>query len=38
VGERFLHDKRPSLEARVTNPADEIAYNNRDVETACAPT
>ena len=32
VGERFLHDKRPSLEAQVTNLADEIAYNNHDVD------
>ena len=32
VGERFLHDQRPSLEAQVTNLADEIAYNNHDVD------
>lgn len=32
VGERFLHDKRPSLEAQVANLADEIAYNNHDVD------
>ncbi|HUW51697.1 MAG TPA: deoxyguanosinetriphosphate triphosphohydrolase [Sulfuricella sp.] len=32
VGERFLSDRRPSLEAQVTNLADEIAYNNHDVD------
>ncbi|MFA5241829.1 MAG: deoxyguanosinetriphosphate triphosphohydrolase [Sulfuricella sp.] len=32
VGERFLNDQRPSLEAQVTNLADEIAYNNHDVD------
>ncbi|MBZ0106957.1 MAG: deoxyguanosinetriphosphate triphosphohydrolase [Sulfuricella denitrificans] len=32
VGERFLLDQRPSLEAQVTNLADEIAYNNHDVD------
>ena len=32
VGARFLHDKRPSLEAQVANLADEIAYNNHDVD------
>ena len=32
VGERFLHNQRPSLEAQVTNLADEIAYNNHDVD------
>ncbi len=32
MGERFLHDKRPSLEAQVANLADEIAYNNHDVD------
>ncbi|MCL4470430.1 MAG: deoxyguanosinetriphosphate triphosphohydrolase [Sulfuricella sp.] len=32
VGERFLHNRRPSLEAQVTNLADEIAYNNHDVD------
>ncbi len=32
VGERFLQDKRPSLEAQVANLADEIAYNNHDVD------
>ncbi len=32
VGERFLHDRRPSLEAQIANLADEIAYNNHDVD------
>ncbi len=32
VGERFLHNKRPSLEAQIANLADEIAYNNHDVD------
>ena len=32
VGERFLHKQQPSLEAQVTNLADEIAYNNHDVD------
>ncbi|MGP1716622.1 MAG: deoxyguanosinetriphosphate triphosphohydrolase [Methylophilus sp.] len=32
VGERFLHKGSPSLEAQVTNFADEIAYNNHDVD------
>jgi dGTPase len=32
VGERFLNDRRPSMEAQVANLADEIAYNNHDVD------
>ena len=32
LGERFLQDKRPSLEAQLANFADEIAYNNHDVD------
>ena len=32
VGERFMADRRPSLEAQVANLADEIAYNNHDVD------
>ncbi|MGA8863802.1 MAG: deoxyguanosinetriphosphate triphosphohydrolase [Gallionella sp.] len=32
VGERFLNKRRPSLEAQVANLADEIAYNNHDVD------
>jgi len=32
LGERFLHNRRPSLEAQIANLADEIAYNNHDVD------
>ncbi len=32
IGERFLHNRRPSLEAQIANLADEIAYNNHDVD------
>ena len=32
VGERFLKKQRPSLEAQIANLADEIAYNNHDVD------
>jgi len=32
IGERFLQNKRPSLEAQLANFADEIAYNNHDVD------
>ena len=32
VGERFIHKQQPSLEAQVVNLADEIAYNNHDVD------
>ena len=32
VGERFLSKRRPSLEAQIANIADEIAYNNHDVD------
>jgi len=32
VGERFVRKEQPSLEAQVTNLADEIAYNNHDVD------
>ncbi len=32
VGERFLNDRRPALEAQIANLADEIAYNNHDVD------
>jgi dGTPase len=32
LGERFLLGQSPSLEAQVANLADEIAYNNHDVD------
>lgn len=32
VASRFLDDRRPSLEAQICNHADEIAYNNHDVD------
>jgi dGTPase len=32
VGLRFIHKKQPSLEAQLTNIADEIAYNNHDID------
>src|SRR5690606_23447709 len=32
VGERFLKGAQPSLEAQLTNLADEIAYNNHDID------
>ena len=32
LGERFLTGGQPSLEAQVANLADEIAYNNHDVD------
>ncbi len=32
LGERFLHKRSPSLEAQIANLADEIAYNNHDVD------
>jgi dGTPase len=32
VGERFIKKQQPSLEAQVANLADEIAYNNHDVD------
>jgi dGTPase len=32
LGERFLNDLRPSLEAQICNLADEIAYNNHDID------
>ena len=32
VGRRFLDKRQPSLEAQLTNLADEIAYNNHDVD------
>ncbi len=32
LGERFLQRQQPSLEAQIANIADEIAYNNHDVD------
>jgi dGTPase len=32
LGERFIHRKQPGLEAQLANFADEIAYNNHDVD------
>ncbi|MDH5378472.1 MAG: deoxyguanosinetriphosphate triphosphohydrolase [Gammaproteobacteria bacterium] len=32
LGERFINKHQPSLEAQLANLADEIAYNNHDVD------
>ena len=32
LGERFLQRQQPSLEAQLANLADEVAYNNHDVD------
>jgi dGTPase len=32
LGQRFLENRRPPLEAQICNFADEIAYNNHDVD------
>ena len=32
IGERFLKREQPGLEAQIANIADEIAYNNHDVD------
>lgn len=32
LGQRFTEGRRPSLEAQICNLADEIAYNNHDVD------
>ena len=32
LGERFIKNYKPSLEAQIANIADEIAYNNHDVD------
>jgi len=32
IGERFLKRQQPGLEAQLANVADEIAYNNHDVD------
>ncbi|HEU4655093.1 MAG TPA: deoxyguanosinetriphosphate triphosphohydrolase [Steroidobacteraceae bacterium] len=32
IGERFIKREQPSLEAQIANLADEIAYNNHDMD------
>jgi len=32
IGQRFIDKKQPTLEAQVANLADEIAYNNHDID------
>ncbi|WDZ95561.1 deoxyguanosinetriphosphate triphosphohydrolase [Herbaspirillum sp. WKF16] len=32
IGRRFIEKKQPSLEAQLANLADEIAYNNHDID------
>lgn len=32
IGKRFLNKMQPSLEAQLTNIADQIAYNNHDID------
>jgi dGTPase len=32
IGRRFLEKKQPTLEAQLANLADEIAYNNHDID------
>ncbi len=32
LGQRFLERRQPSLEAQIANLADEIAYNNHDID------
>lgn len=32
VGQRFINKTQPGLEAQLTNLADEIAYNNHDID------
>ena len=32
LGERFIRRQQPSLEAQIANIADEVAYNNHDVD------
>ncbi|MCU6432209.1 deoxyguanosinetriphosphate triphosphohydrolase [Undibacterium sp. Jales W-56] len=32
IGLRFIHKKQANLEAQLTNLADEIAYNNHDID------
>lgn len=32
IGQRFLKNEKPGLEAQIANIADEIAYNNHDID------
>lgn len=32
LGERFIKNEKPGLEAQIANIADEIAYNNHDID------
>ncbi len=32
LGERFLNGQQPTIEAQIANLADEIAYNNHDID------
>jgi len=32
IGARFIYKKQPTLEAQIANLADEIAYNNHDID------
>ncbi len=32
LGQRFINKQQPGLEAQITNIADEIAYNNHDID------
>ena len=32
LGERFLNKQQPGIEAKITNIADEIAYNSHDID------
>jgi dGTPase len=32
LGQRFIDKRQPSLEAQLANLADEIAYNNHDID------
>lgn len=32
IGERFINNEKPGLEAQISNIADEIAYNNHDID------
>ncbi len=32
IGERFINNEKPGLEAQIANIADEVAYNNHDID------